>query len=569
MQPVKLQKICSFSFILDMTNFLSRKPKQKVEYELFSAVIHVGGSTSGGHYHVFIKDLYGTICSQSANDLNANHKHHNPLDSTLTATYRIKLDSKNPGKKPFITHDHFALNNHLFAYIDNNTNVSDADMNLNKDKNQLVIGDDDKNVDSDVDDKNDKEDEKMNDEGKVNDTENSLDKQYLQTNLHDSLESLQSIHLNEKSSLSEISLSINKKGKQKLSINTFDHNGITTFNEENEKLCKDIFHRKINKKEMEQNYLKNLYKNENDFKYLQISNLDQSSFKSVHEEISNNAIGSNLFDRLKPTLNNNQEKLSTISNYSKLMNNKDYVTVDTSLQNRYQQVYHRSKSNHYKQIVEETPNSSNKSLLDVREPIIYLDGISVHPSLIKPINNNNKKSVNRMNSLRHSTIRMRSISPQRKVDKSMSKFSYSNPYKTQLSQHNNTLTNRINSADNRNAKVTNQIYEPMTNETATRIQISFNANEFRRCSLHSSINSMRWKSRLFNVSKMDEKLKSRYSLTEDYLNHCEINDFLARVSQNKSSPSYHCELMNTVNDSLEYNSTYLPNIKRTKAKMAS
>ncbi|KAF5401169.1 hypothetical protein PHET_05550 [Paragonimus heterotremus] len=79
MQSVKLEKMCSFPFILDMNSFFMDKPNQKTKYDLFSVVLHVGGSTGGGHYHAFIKDPYGTMRedgkdSASASEINANNK---------------------------------------------------------------------------------------------------------------------------------------------------------------------------------------------------------------------------------------------------------------------------------------------------------------------------------------------------------------------------------------------------------------------------------------------------------------------------------------------------------------
>ncbi|KAA3673450.1 ubiquitin carboxyl-terminal hydrolase 40 [Paragonimus westermani] len=79
MQSVKLEKMCSFPLILDMNSFFMDKPNQKTKYDLFSVVLHVGGSTGGGHYHAFIKDPYGTMReshtqSASASEFNANNR---------------------------------------------------------------------------------------------------------------------------------------------------------------------------------------------------------------------------------------------------------------------------------------------------------------------------------------------------------------------------------------------------------------------------------------------------------------------------------------------------------------
>ncbi|KAF8563252.1 hypothetical protein P879_09368 [Paragonimus westermani] len=82
MQSVKLEKMCSFPFILDMNSFFMDKPNQKTKYDLFSVVLHVGGSTGGGHYHAFIKDPYGTMReshtqSVSASEFNADNRNLN------------------------------------------------------------------------------------------------------------------------------------------------------------------------------------------------------------------------------------------------------------------------------------------------------------------------------------------------------------------------------------------------------------------------------------------------------------------------------------------------------------
>ncbi|THD22805.1 Ubiquitin carboxyl terminal hydrolase 47 [Fasciola hepatica] len=98
MQSVKLEKMCSFPFLLDMSNFFMNKTNKKAKYSLFSIVLHVGGSTGGGHYHAFIKDPYGTVReaskdSASASEFNANNKWPDPTATTSLRTSNSTVDS--------------------------------------------------------------------------------------------------------------------------------------------------------------------------------------------------------------------------------------------------------------------------------------------------------------------------------------------------------------------------------------------------------------------------------------------------------------------------------------------
>ncbi|KAL5112606.1 Ubiquitin carboxyl-terminal hydrolase 40 [Taenia crassiceps] len=59
MEACKLDKMCSFPILLDMTTYLAGKQAVPITYDLFSIVIHAGSAACGGHYHAFIKDPYG------------------------------------------------------------------------------------------------------------------------------------------------------------------------------------------------------------------------------------------------------------------------------------------------------------------------------------------------------------------------------------------------------------------------------------------------------------------------------------------------------------------------------
>ncbi|KAH9285858.1 Ubiquitin carboxyl-terminal hydrolase 40 [Echinococcus granulosus] len=61
MEACKLDKMCSFPILLDMTTYLASKQAVPVTYDLFSIVIHAGAAACGGHYHAYIKDPYGYI----------------------------------------------------------------------------------------------------------------------------------------------------------------------------------------------------------------------------------------------------------------------------------------------------------------------------------------------------------------------------------------------------------------------------------------------------------------------------------------------------------------------------
>ncbi|GAA53917.1 ubiquitin carboxyl-terminal hydrolase 40 [Clonorchis sinensis] len=101
MQSVKLEKRCSFPFVLDMSGYFTDKTHRTAKYDLFSVVLHVGGSTGGGHYHAFIKDPYGTISerindSTSASELNGSNKCRVPIGSSIVQrTAKTGLGNKN------------------------------------------------------------------------------------------------------------------------------------------------------------------------------------------------------------------------------------------------------------------------------------------------------------------------------------------------------------------------------------------------------------------------------------------------------------------------------------------
>ncbi|VDM24279.1 unnamed protein product, partial [Hydatigera taeniaeformis] len=59
MEACKLDKMCSFPILLDMTTYLASKQVGPITYDLFSIVIHAGAAACGGHYHAYIKDPYG------------------------------------------------------------------------------------------------------------------------------------------------------------------------------------------------------------------------------------------------------------------------------------------------------------------------------------------------------------------------------------------------------------------------------------------------------------------------------------------------------------------------------
>lgn len=89
MQSVKLEKMCSFPFVLDMSNFSTERTSKRPKYDLFSIVLHVGGSTGGGHYHAYIKDPYGTILERN-HDIESNNKNRSSNRSTRGSETSIK-----------------------------------------------------------------------------------------------------------------------------------------------------------------------------------------------------------------------------------------------------------------------------------------------------------------------------------------------------------------------------------------------------------------------------------------------------------------------------------------------
>ncbi|TGZ71046.1 hypothetical protein CRM22_002853 [Opisthorchis felineus] len=101
MQSVKLEKRCSFPFMLDMSGYFMGKTHKTAKYDLFSVVLHVGGNTGGGHYHAFIKDPYGTISGTindgtSACELNGSNKCHVQTGSSMVQrTAKNGLGNKN------------------------------------------------------------------------------------------------------------------------------------------------------------------------------------------------------------------------------------------------------------------------------------------------------------------------------------------------------------------------------------------------------------------------------------------------------------------------------------------
>ncbi|CAL8071068.1 unnamed protein product [Calicophoron daubneyi] len=102
MQSVKLEKMCSFPLVLDMTNFLLRPTSKPVKYDLFSVVLHVGGSTGGGHYHAFIKDPYGTIRESSKDSASNNKIRDTPYQLATNGV----LDTNGDGGIRFPAFDH-------------------------------------------------------------------------------------------------------------------------------------------------------------------------------------------------------------------------------------------------------------------------------------------------------------------------------------------------------------------------------------------------------------------------------------------------------------------------------
>ncbi|KER20285.1 hypothetical protein T265_11128 [Opisthorchis viverrini] len=71
---------------------------ETAKYDLFSVVLHVGGSTGGGHYHAYIKDPYGTISetnndSTSASELNGSNKCRVPTGSSAVCLLYRCIDT--------------------------------------------------------------------------------------------------------------------------------------------------------------------------------------------------------------------------------------------------------------------------------------------------------------------------------------------------------------------------------------------------------------------------------------------------------------------------------------------
>ncbi|VDP81974.1 unnamed protein product [Echinostoma caproni] len=69
---------------------------KKAKYNLFSIVLHVGGSTGGGHYHAYIKDPYGTVRESNKDSASANGEHvckpiENPINERDHNTGRKKV----------------------------------------------------------------------------------------------------------------------------------------------------------------------------------------------------------------------------------------------------------------------------------------------------------------------------------------------------------------------------------------------------------------------------------------------------------------------------------------------
>ncbi|VDK38693.1 unnamed protein product [Taenia asiatica] len=102
MEACKLDKMCSFPILLDMTTYLAGKQAVPITYDLFSIVIHAGSAACGGHYHAFIKDPYGYTgdkvddhASQKVNHMRTERRNISP-HLALTLDARLPTVRKPP-----------------------------------------------------------------------------------------------------------------------------------------------------------------------------------------------------------------------------------------------------------------------------------------------------------------------------------------------------------------------------------------------------------------------------------------------------------------------------------------
>ncbi|VDD81258.1 unnamed protein product [Mesocestoides corti] len=96
MESCKLDKMCSFPILLDMTNYVAGKMTLPVTYDLFSIVIHVGAAACGGHYHAFIKDPYGYIGGSVPPDFMPKEPTSDPKPQSSHVTDPIQTNTNHP-----------------------------------------------------------------------------------------------------------------------------------------------------------------------------------------------------------------------------------------------------------------------------------------------------------------------------------------------------------------------------------------------------------------------------------------------------------------------------------------